>query len=630
MAKLAFQLILLWASLLPSISATLLPECGVSCADITCGTADASCFCSPLNSSFNAFEQCIGQSCPPLDFQAAHLWVSNVCGRVELSLQTRQSCDVDIVTRMRRVVILDACLRTAYAAGATATKETNVVTLDGVCLVVLHAAAQGQATIVTSATTAATARAGYCDSGETCCNGNRTARATGGNPNPSVTEPISTESSRSLSSSSSVSFTSLTLVLTTVVIVTPTGPVTQPSLVNTPAYSGSGNILASDCTTTEFTLIDAGSTVFYAPFVGCVSDRPECCPWTVALPVTTTITVTAGGTTTVVTSTSSQSGNSAMAYPSALDSAQQALNACPADYYTISGSCCPSNYQPYGAALGGATPCFSSLSNYAPPPTLTAGLAGQPSDTGQPTSAIINVVWAVPYAVAPDSGGGLSVGAKAGIGVGVPVAAIALGLLSFLAWRRSRKNKEQDSGAQTQQQQGGPGGPSQGGPQPQPQPAMAQLPQQQPYPAHGSGSSGFAPSAAAVASQTTGGSLLSSHNGGASELSTHNSPPTGAAYPQVGHSPPPPGAPGGGSPVYGAQNAQQGQGYAYGYGQQVPGAGAAQQPQPQPGQPGQPFYPSGGSYGYPSGQFDYSQQPPQAQQQGQHQSWYPPQTQMQQ
>ena len=130
----------------------------------------------------------------------------------------------------------------------------------------------------------------------------------------------------------------VTTVSRTVDIVHPTGPVSQPDLTNTPLYSGSGSILSGECSTTEFTLIDAGSTVFYAPFVGCVSDRPECCPWTVAL--TTTVTVTTNGATSVVTSTPSENHQD-VAYPFARESGQQALGACPADYYRISGSCCP-------------------------------------------------------------------------------------------------------------------------------------------------------------------------------------------------------------------------------------------------------------------------------------------------
>ena len=266
-----------------------------------------------------------------------------------------------------------------------------------------------------------------------------------------------------------------------------------------------------------------------------------------------------------------------------------------------------SNYQPYGAALGGATPCFSSLNNYASPPTLTAGLAGQPTDTTQPTSAVINVVWAMQYEIKEKSDE-LSTGAKAGIGVGVPVGAIALGLLGFVIWRQTRKNKGSDTATVSTVQS------------PPPQQMHQAPPGFAVYPAPGStGNSSFAPTGA-IPSQHTGGSMLS-HNtqGRTSELSGNGSNPHNSAYmagagaASYSHPPSFHGS-GGGSPVYGAPNAQ-GQ-YPFNYNQQQAPSGS---PPPQP----QPFYPSGGSY--EGQQYGYGGQgAPPPPQQPSHGPWYPP------
>ena len=112
-----------------------------------------------------------------------------------------------------------------------------------------------------------------------------------------------------------------------------------PTYTNTPIYRGEGSLLAGKCQQTEFTLLDVGSTVFYAPFVGCVSDRPDCCPYTVA---TATLAVTQD-TTVTVTVTATEPGSGApqaiVAYPQPAD--QAVVKTCAQDYYSISGNCCP-------------------------------------------------------------------------------------------------------------------------------------------------------------------------------------------------------------------------------------------------------------------------------------------------
>ncbi len=231
----------------------------------------------------------------------------------------------------------------------------------------------------------------------------------------------------------------------TVHIVNHTGKVTQPTYTNTPLYQGTGSLLDGACLSTEFTLLDVGSTVFYAPFVGCVSDRPDCCPYTVA---TTTLSVTQDTTVTMTITASGASdqgqGQSIMAYPQPAD--QQIMQACASDYYSISGNCCPKSYFPFTRALAGATPCYSSLTEMAAVPTLTAGLAGEPTDTSRPTSAVVNVVWAMSYPV-QNSSSNLSTGAIAGISIGAVGAIAAISGLSFWLWRVKRRNRKLEAAA---------------------------------------------------------------------------------------------------------------------------------------------------------------------------------------
>lgn len=102
-----------------------------------------------------------------------------------------------------------------------------------------------------------------------------------------------------------------------------------------------------------------------------------------------------------------------------------------------------SGYSLFTSDFGGQTPCYSPLNHVAAVPTLTAGLAGEPTDTSKPTSAVINIVWAVYYQVQTPSHG-LSTGAMAGIGVGAALGGLALiGTLIFVLWRAKRSRHRQ-------------------------------------------------------------------------------------------------------------------------------------------------------------------------------------------
>ncbi|KAM7216660.1 hypothetical protein V8F06_007975, partial [Rhypophila decipiens] len=220
-------------------------------------------------------------------------------------------------------------------------------------------------------------------------------------------------------------------------IVTTPGRVAIPTNVE-PKYSGSGQLLAGACSaSTDYTLVNAGATVYAAGVVGCNGNRPECCPWKVGEMGSAGGAAPAGG-------TEDQGKNRVgVDFPQPENNAQAVLSGCAQDYYSVSGGCCPVGYWPFTAAVGGQTPCYSEV-NRMTVGTVTVGAEDEKAkDTSKPTSAVVNIVWSMRYQVEDTSSGGLSTGAKAGIGAGVGIVAIALiGLGAWFFWRR-RKNKKQ-------------------------------------------------------------------------------------------------------------------------------------------------------------------------------------------
>lgn len=92
-----------------------------------------------------------------------------------------------------------------------------------------------------------------------------------------------------------------------------------------PQFTGSGTLLGDHCATAQYTLIDYGPTASYVPFIGCIDSQPECCPFT---PVST-------GTVDGIPVTSRR------VYPRPKNARDAIVNSCPADYFSVSGSCCP-------------------------------------------------------------------------------------------------------------------------------------------------------------------------------------------------------------------------------------------------------------------------------------------------
>lgn len=232
-------------------------------------------------------------------------------------------------------------------------------------------------------------------------------------------------------------------------------PITQPT------YTGEGKLLDhADCKSTSFSLVSADNIIIYAAIVGCMADRPECCPWSVSVEGSSTRTAAeaarvAGldGSPTSTSTEGNRVAGGAGRFPVPASGVQGLLSQCPDDYYSVSGQCCPNGFYKFTRQIAFQTPCFSSFTERITPPVLTAGLMANPTNTGLPTSAIINVALAMGYGVSDGATPPLSKGAAIGVGVGAGVFAIALVSLTIWVFFRVRRNKRNSAVAPTQEVQ---------------------------------------------------------------------------------------------------------------------------------------------------------------------------------
>jgi len=125
----------------------------------------------------------------------------------------------------------------------------------------------------------------------------------------------------------------------TVDVVTATGALQQPNYGVQPSYQGTGDLLQGDCGQTDFTLVNAGSTVYYAGFMGCNNDRPECCPWAAATPASL-----ASGS--AATGAAGADARDSVDFPVPVNNDFAVMKKCADDYYSISGGCCPKCVSP--------------------------------------------------------------------------------------------------------------------------------------------------------------------------------------------------------------------------------------------------------------------------------------------
>ncbi|KAK1756557.1 hypothetical protein QBC47DRAFT_187621 [Echria macrotheca] len=228
--------------------------------------------------------------------------------------------------------------------------------------------------------------------------------------------------------------------LTPVNIVTPpaTAVLTTSNHVAQPSstFAGTGQLLSqSDCSSTSYTLVKAETVVYYAAFVGCDASRPQCCPWSVS--------VDGSATTTGALDEGNRVAGGPGQFPIPANGIQALLNRCPDDYYSVSSQCCPNGYYKFTSRIAFQTPCFSFLKTPIKPPALTAGLAGNPTDTNLPTSAVVNMAWAMGFNVSDAAQPPLSKGAAIGVGVGAGVFGLGLIALAVFVCLRVRRNKKQ-------------------------------------------------------------------------------------------------------------------------------------------------------------------------------------------
>jgi hypothetical protein len=124
-----------------------------------------------------------------------------------------------------------------------------------------------------------------------------------------------------------------------------TGPPTAPTPHSSiPSYSDTGSLLRGYCATAEYVLLD-GPTAFWAPAVGCVGDKTDCCPYSVKSTASVaTITVVSASTVTVSVDPSGANSPYAgvQAYPTPASSNLATLAHCPDDYVSVLDGCCPS------------------------------------------------------------------------------------------------------------------------------------------------------------------------------------------------------------------------------------------------------------------------------------------------
>ncbi|KAF2260353.1 hypothetical protein CC78DRAFT_589860 [Lojkania enalia] len=203
-----------------------------------------------------------------------------------------------------------------------------------------------------------------------------------------------------------------------------------------PQYPGSGTILNGYCETPAYTILD-GPTALWVPVVGCISSKSDCCP-----------TSTAGSGAAPTGNQNPEGKNPAgngEAFPISSFPAQGTLTGCPADYHTVDKTaCCPSSYWLWTSNFGGQIPCYSALNAEMTPPPMpdtlaqdTSGSTTAATASAKPTSAIVNIAYAMQYPMVPrQDQPALKKPAKIGIGVGVGSAAVIIGVLLWFLIRK--------------------------------------------------------------------------------------------------------------------------------------------------------------------------------------------------
>ncbi|KAM7198376.1 hypothetical protein V8F33_005167 [Rhypophila sp. PSN 637] len=273
-------------------------------------------------------------------------------------------------------------------------------------------------------------------------------------------------------------------------------------------WTGSGPIVTGSCSTAAWTLFDLSTAYLWAPVIGCLPEKPDCCPSsyvfaTMAAPppgittdpisVTLSTTLTAdvdenatpsipppvrqtlfhGDSSSFITSaaeakvtvklenpcdnvtglcfdptgTSQPAGATTLA---ARDGGTpNSVTKCPEDYVSNGPTgCCPIGMTAT-KDLGAIPVCASKLGAPFPAPkvTLTASSPDKPISTGTDVIYALQYrIYVLEYPTAPKAeSGGLSTGAKAGIGAGCAfIALVLLGTMVYFIRKRQRNKKQHE------------------------------------------------------------------------------------------------------------------------------------------------------------------------------------------
>ncbi|KAK4211977.1 hypothetical protein QBC37DRAFT_466648 [Rhypophila decipiens] len=261
------------------------------------------------------------------------------------------------------------------------------------------------------------------------------------------------------------------------------------------AWTGSGPIVTGSCSTAAWTLFDLSTAYLWAPVIGCLPEKPDCCPSSyvlatmtappspgmttdsISISLSTTLTsnttsiATAGSSTTAPETTRfdlihiawepgvpNASGLGAFKLAARGGGTPNSVSGCPEDYVSNGPTgCCPMGMTAT-KDLGIIPVCATQLSAPFPAPevTITASSPHQPTGlpTDKPISTATDMIYAIQYRIyaleyptAPKAeSGGLSTGAKAGIGAGCGfIALVLIGLVVYFIRRKGQRKRKQET-----------------------------------------------------------------------------------------------------------------------------------------------------------------------------------------
>ncbi|KAF2825728.1 hypothetical protein CC86DRAFT_34327 [Ophiobolus disseminans] len=254
----------------------------------------------------------------------------------------------------------------------------------------------------------------------------------------------------------------------------PGASITPPSIA--PYQGTTAKLLQGHCGQPDYTILD-GPTALWVPVVGCISSKSECCPTPMTSDTKPDAPLQTKSTGESQNKPNGNTGGRRAAFPVSALPKQGEITGCPQDYHTVTLSdgtaCCPSSYWLWSTQVGGQVPCYSSLNKaLVPPPmpdtlaygeartsvsgtnsrnvgisgTITPAPLSRPtaSTNSKPTSAVVNIAFALRYDLAPKEEPALKSGAKIGIGVGAAAGGVMILviIMIFIKRRTSRKRSK--------------------------------------------------------------------------------------------------------------------------------------------------------------------------------------------